>query len=318
VHKIEKRAGRTSWDIDFHIHTNCSDGQMPPEEIVRQASTLGYRAIAITDHDGTDGLQDALEAGKKQGIQVIPGIEFATETEEHIGLHILGYGMNWKAPAFQDAVRELAHRRRDRNERLLAVLADLGYELSLEDLQKQQPNGYVGRPIIARALVAKGYLEKPKDAFREGRFLGSPQAKAVKRVKIQAVRAIDLIREAGGIAVLAHPIQTRGIGETGSEAFYQRMGQILGDLKEAGLSGLECYHPDQSREQSARFLQLAEQFGFCISRGSDFHGSAFSGSDLTAERLPGYEALRFVDEVLRTETADRYTAKQNGCPQAAD
>lgn len=285
-----------AWDIDLHIHTSYSDGQMNPEELVEQAAALGYRIIAITDHDGTEGLEAAAESGEAHGIRVIPGIEFAAETEDKIGVHILGFGMDWNAPEFAKEVKLLAQQRHERNVKLIGVLEEQGFDLTMEELQKQQPNGYIGRPIMARALAAKGYISKPKEAFYNGKFLDSPEAKAVKRIKIQAADAINLIREAGGIAVLAHPIQTKKIGTPGSEQFYQNIEEMIIALKAAGLSGLECYHPDQTAEQSRRFLEMAERLELYVSRGSDFHGSVFSGSDQTADPQPDFAHLKFITE----------------------
>ncbi|MDO4485063.1 MAG: PHP domain-containing protein [Bacillota bacterium] len=263
------------YKVDFHVHTNFSDGRLSPTEILKQAKALEYDMIAITDHDGIDGIREALIAGEALEIKVIPGIELAVETEESIELHMLGYYFDPDDPHFNEMMEELKRRRNDRNERLIAVLNDMGYELSMEDLKGQQPNNYIGKPVIARALVAKGYIDDPKEAFAPGKFLESPQARAVKKVKLTAAEAISLIKGAGGIAVLAHPIQTKGIGEPGSEEFYENIGAIISQLKKQGLGGLECYHPDQNHEQSMRFVELAEKYHLHITRGSDFHGDKF-------------------------------------------
>lgn len=263
------------YKVDFHIHTNFSDGRLSPTAIVKQAKDLEYDMIAITDHDGIDGIKEALIAGEALEIKVIPGIELATETEKGIGLHILGYYFDPEDAHLNEVLEELKRRRNDRNERLIAVLNDMGYELSMADLKGQQPNNYIGKPVIARALAAKGYIEDPKEAFAPGKFLESSQALAVKKVKLTAAEAISLIKDAGGIAVLAHPIQTKGIGEPGSEEFYENIGVIISQLKKQGLGGLECYHPDQNHEQSMRFVELAEKYHLHITRGSDFHGDKF-------------------------------------------
>ena len=269
--------------VDFHIHTNYSDGQATPTDIVRRAKELGYDMIAITDHDGVDGIREALAAGEAADLKVIPGIELATETEEGIGLHILGYHIDVEEPHLKAVLAALAERREARNFKLLNILNDMGYEISWEDLKSQQPNGFIGKPVFARALAAKGYVSDYKDAFKGDRFLGSKEARQAKKEKIQASEAIELIRGAGGIAVLAHPIQTRGVGEKGSEEFYENIEKIVRRLKAQGLEGLECYHPDQNKEQSARFIELAEEYSLQITRGSDFHGLDFADAALTAK-----------------------------------
>lgn len=271
-----------AYKVDFHIHTNYSDGRATPVEIVKKAKELEYDMIAITDHDGIDGIREALIAGEAAEIKVIPGIELATETEEGIGLHILGYYFDHKDAHLNAVLAALRERRDARNHKLVAVLREMGYDISMEELLERQPNGFIGKPVIARLLEEKGYVEYFKDAFKKGQFLGSDEARKVKKEKIMASEAIELIKGAGGIAVLAHPIQTRGVGEPGSEEFYKNMDAIIKRLKIQGLKGLECYHPDQDHEQTMRFIELAEKYHLHITRGSDFHGKDFAEADPTA------------------------------------
>lgn len=273
------------YKVDFHIHTNYSDGQAAPVEIVKRAKELGYDMIAITDHDGIDGVREALIAGEAVGMKVIAGIELATETEAGVGLHILGYNLDIDNAHLNAVLSALRERRDARNHKLVGVLNDMGYEISMDDLQKRQPNGFIGKPVIARTLCEKGYIDHPKEAFKKGQFLGSDEARKVKKEKVLASEAIELINEAGGMAVLAHPIQTRGVGEPGSEEFYENMETIIKRLKAQGLKGIECYHPDQNHEQSMRFVALAEKYHLHITRGSDFHGKEFSDADATAEEV---------------------------------
>lgn len=261
--------------VDFHIHTWFSDGAVSPTEIVKQAKALGYDTIAITDHDGIDGVKEALIAGETADLQVIAGIELATKTKEGTGLHILGYHIDIENQRLTETLKELRQKRETRNEKLLAVLAEMGCPLTTEELILRPGQSFIGKPIIARAMVKKGYIKAPKEAFAPGKFLESPKAKAVKKEKLDAEEAIGLIRAAGGIAVLAHPIQIRGFGEPGSEAFYQQVDQLVGRLRKAGLGGLECFHRDHSREQALRFVEIAEKYHLHITRGSDFHGSRF-------------------------------------------
>ncbi|MCQ4638365.1 PHP domain-containing protein [Anaerovorax odorimutans] len=261
--------------IDFHIHTWFSDGSIAPAEIVSQAKAKGYDKIAITDHDGIDGIEEALEAGENLGLEVVPGIELATETEEGTGLHILGYHIDIGNQKLLEVLEDLRQKRDARNRKLLKELEDMGYPLTEEDLMLRPGQNFVGKPIIARAMAARGYVENPKDAFAEGKFLESPRAKKIKKEKMKTADAIRLIKEAGGIAVLAHPIQIRDFGIPGSEEFYQKVDELAGRLKKEGLGGMECYHCDHSREQALRFSEIAEKHGLRITRGSDFHGTQF-------------------------------------------
>ncbi|HIU25567.1 MAG TPA: PHP domain-containing protein [Candidatus Copromorpha excrementigallinarum] len=260
---------------DLHIHTCYSDGQAAPADIVRDGAAMGYEVMAITDHDGTDGVKEALKAGSEEGITVISGIELAAETSEGIGVHILGYGMDTEERRFRKTLEELSEKRARRNRRLLEVLSEMGYPLSGEDLKRQQPNNFIGKPVIARALAAKGYIDNPREAFEEGRLLGSREAKRIKKEKLKTEEAIELIKNAGGEAVMAHPIQTRGIGLAGSDVFYENIQRLAEKMKEAGLSGMECWHPDQSPSQSEIFLGIARRLKLYPTRGSDFHGKYY-------------------------------------------
>ena len=260
--------------VDFHIHTWYSDGSISPTEVVKQAKARDYDMIAITDHDGVDGVKEAMIAGEAVELRVVPGIELATETEEGIGLHILGYHIDIEYAHLKDVLLDLRQKRNRRNETLLTVLANMGYPLDETDLACEY--GFVGKLTIARAMAAKGYIDNPKEAFAKGGILESPQARAVKKEKLQSMAAIKLIREAGGIAVLAHPIQIRGMGVPGSDEFYGNVELLVRRLKKAGLGGMECFHPDQSHEQSLRFVELAEKYHLHITEGSDFHGDVIA------------------------------------------
>ena len=267
--------------IDYHIHTVYSDGASTPTQIVKQAKEMEYDEIAITDHDNTDGLQEAMIAAEAVDMRVLTGIEIATKTEEGIGLHILGYKFDPDNQELQDYLAEMRRRRDARNEKLLAALREMGYEICEEDLETGK-NSFIGKMVIARGLVSKGYIDNYKEAF-SSEILGSPKCRAIKKEKPISEDAIQIIRTAGGIPVLAHPIQTRGVGETGSEEFYRNMETIIARLRKQGLKGMECYHPDMDAEQSARFVELAGKYHLHITRGSDFHGDDFSKADPTAD-----------------------------------
>ena len=269
------------YKVDYHIHTTYSDGESTPAQIIRQAKDLGYDEIAITDHDNTNGLHDAMVAADTVELHVITGIEIAAQTEEGIGLHILGYRFDPGNEDLQEFLSGMIRRRERRNELLLAQLRDMGYEITEEDLETGN-NSFIGKPVIARAMVKKGYIKSEKEAYSR-EILGSPGCRAIKKSKPEAAEAIRIIAKAGGTPVLAHPIQTRGIGEAGSEEFYENIEKIIARLKKQGLKGLECYHPDQNEEQSARFVNLAEKYHLHITRGSDFHGSDFGKAEPTAE-----------------------------------
>ena len=177
-------------------------------------------------------------------------------------------------------MQKLIANRKVRNEELFAVLREMGYDICESDIEVGK-NEFIGKPLIARALKEKGYIKDARDAFSRD-ILGSKKCRQVKKIKPKANEAIDIIRKAGGMPVLAHPIQTRGIGETGSEEFFSNIALIIGRLKAQGLKGLECYHPDQNFEQSMRFVEMAEKNKLHITCGSDFHGKDYAKADKTA------------------------------------
>lgn len=268
------------YKVDYHIHTTASDGEATPTQIVRRAAELEYDIISITDHDNTNGIAEAMIAAEAVGIKLIPGIEIAVVTEEDTGLHMLGYNIDIEDEALKAFLSEMVERRRERNEQLFKALQEIGYDITRDDIQVGQ-NDFIGKPLIARALVNKGYIANERQAFSR-EILGSERCRSVRKVKPLAKDAIKVITEAGGTPVLAHPIQTRGIGRPGSETFYRNMDRIIGRLKRQGLKGLECFHPDQNAEQSGRFVEMAEKYHLHITRGSDFHGKDLADADKTA------------------------------------
>ncbi len=268
------------YKVDFHIHTTASDGEATPTQIIRRAAELEYDIIAITDHDNTNGIAEARIAAEAVGIRFVPGIEIAVVTEEVTGLHMLGYYIDEENEELKEFLSAMVERRKERNEQLFKALSEMGYELTKDDIEYGK-NEFIGKPIIARAMVSKGYIDDPRQAFGKD-ILGSKKCRAIRKVKPLAREAIDVIKQAGGMPVLAHPIQTRGVGRPGSEEFFKNMDMIIGRLKKQGLKGLECFHPDQNFEQSMRFVEMAEKYHLHITRGSDFHGKDLAEADKTA------------------------------------
>ena len=266
--------------VDYHLHSYYSDGSMSPTDLVKPANDMEYLEIAITDHDGIDGVKEAQIAGKALGLSVISGVELATKFEDdmvqgEVSLHILGHRFNIKNKELLAELDTMKEKRRERNEKLLKVLADMGYPLTDEDLFFNEEQEYVGKPLIARAMCKKGYIENPKDAFEKGKFLEAPEITCIRKDKITVYRAIELIKGAGGTASLAHPMKIKGLGERGSEEFYSNLDKMLRKLKIAGLGGLECFHPSSSEEESLRLVSYAEKYHLHILSGSDYHGPEF-------------------------------------------
>ena len=260
-----------AYKADFHVHSYYSDGTMSPVELVSYYNDLKYDMIAITDHDGVDGVHDAKVAGEALKLAVISGVEFSTEYEGH-EVHLLGYYFDHENKQLIDKCAELRATRRERNERLLAKLSEMGYDISLEELESRSKTRYVGKMNIARLLVQKGYISDVSEAFAPEGIFEKPEIREIRRKKLPIEEAIELIKQAGGMAVVAHPGKIRGFGEKGSEQYWANMDSMLKDLKKAGLKGLECYHPSHSEEDALKFVVLAGKYHLHMTEGSDFHG----------------------------------------------
>ena len=259
------------YKVDYHVHSWCSDGTMKPTELVRKYHEEGYDIISITDHDGIDGIAEALIAGEALKIQVITGVELSVDFEG-INLHILGYKFDHENEELQEKMEELRGYRKERNEKILAALQNMGYDITMEDAKQRKGQKYIGKPNFARALVAKGYVGSVKEAFAEGVFLNAPEIKAIEKKKMTAEEAIKLIAQAGGMAVLAHPAKIKNIGERGSEEYWKNFEELLRSLKKMGLKGLECFYPEHTEEEQLKFAVLAGKYHLHMTEGSDYHG----------------------------------------------
>lgn len=272
--------------IDLHMHTCFSDGTLTPEELVARAKARGMQMIALTDHDGVGGLSRAVNAGEQQGVLVIPGIELsaAVEPEElpelaangarEAYVHMLGYQIDPSNEALLEAISRIRAQRKDRNEKLLAAVNRIGYQISEEDLHQHEGQDYIGKPNFAVALMKKGYIAQVRDAFLPGQFLRDPEVRKVHREKIDAKEAIRLIHGAGGYAVLAHPYKI-GALESRRVGYFDRLEIVLNKLQEWGLDGMECRYSSHTEEMAGALLRLAKKKSLMTTAGSDFHGPEF-------------------------------------------
>ncbi|MDE3018893.1 MAG: PHP domain-containing protein [Nitrospirota bacterium] len=247
--------------IDLHLHTTYSDGSLPPSEVLALAHKAGVTALAITDHDITDGIPEAIRAGAELGIEVIPGIEISSQFQES-ELHILGYFLDWKDPVLNQHLAGLRASRHRRNPLIVQKLNELGLALTYEEVKTLAGTESVGRPHIARVLIEKGYVRSAKEAF--DRYLGNGKAAYVQRELPAPAEAIGWIRAAKGIPVLAHPTWVR-MDEAG-------LLKLCETLKAAGLMGIEVHYSTHKRAQTAEYLNIAQRLGLLVTGGSDFHG----------------------------------------------
>ena len=248
--------------IDLHTHTTHSDGTLTPREVVGLSKEVGLKAVAITDHDTIDGLDEALDAGRDLGIEVVPGVEINCE-HRRVTLDLLGYFFGERpGDELEGKLHELRAYRDERNARMLARLAELGYPLDAEELARVAGGRAVGRPHLAEALRRRGYVESVSEAFE--RFLSRGAPAWVDRRRLNLGEAIRLVRKVGGIAAIAHP----GIIRTDRAGLARLVHTATG----CGLGGLECHHPSHDDATVHRCLALALKNGLAPTGGSDFHG----------------------------------------------
>lgn len=251
--------------VDLHVHTTASDGTSTPRELVDQAREAGLSAVAITDHDTIDGIAPARLRGVETGIEVISGVEISATFDPPGTLHILGYFIDETHPALLDRIQWVQTQRSNRNPRIIERLNDLGLEITLEDAQRISGSGQLGRPHIAQALVDRGQVASLQEAF--DRYLDSSAPAYVQKEKLSPEESIRLIRESGGVAVLAHPYQTR-------RKSLAELESLIAELAEIGLGGIECYYSRHTADQTATYLAFAERYGLVATGGSDFHGTS--------------------------------------------
>jgi hypothetical protein len=248
--------------IDLHAHTDHSDGTLSPVDLVRAARDAGLAALAVTDHDTTSGLREALEEGVALGVEVLTGCEISAKAECG-AVHVLAYGFDPGEASFQAFLRRVREGRDRRNVLILERLAGLGIPVTLEEVLVFVKGRIVARPHFARALVQKGYVEDVRAAFTLYLRDGGPAFAAADMPPPE--EAVRVVRAAGGVTALAHPGQLR---LEGREAY----AVLLRSLAGAGLGGLEVMHPSHDQDARRMFADLAREVGLVATGGSDFHG----------------------------------------------
>jgi predicted metal-dependent phosphoesterase TrpH len=241
--------------LDLHIHTTASDGVLSPGEVVRVAIDKGLEAIAITDHDTTDGIDGALAAARGARLEVIPGIELSAE-EGSREVHVLGYYIDHRDQALQEKLAVLRRARRERAWKMVKKLEGMGMPVSWDHVQEiaDQTSAF-GRPHVAKALLDEGYVGSVNEAF--DRYIGLRGPAYVARHKLTPEEAVQMICDAQGLAALAHP---------------RWQEDVVPRLSAVGLVGLEVYYPSHSEEETKALAALAARHGLVATGGSDFHG----------------------------------------------
>lgn len=270
--------------VDLHLHTTASDGTLAPRDLVRLAARRGVTVLAITDHDSTEGLPEAMdEARAHAGMTIVPGLEINCDVERG-EVHVLGYCVDWHAEWFQAFLTEQRRERAARVERICARLAELGLPVTPDEVFEIVKEGSPGRPHVAQAMVNRGYVKSIKEAF--ARYLRADGPAHVPRKRLTPAEAVAIIRRARGVPVFAHP----GLGDHDG---------LIPDLVAAGLMGIECWYHEHSASQKAKYLGLCRQHGLVATGGSDYHGPQVGrpnepGTPEVA--LAAWEALRVAAE----------------------
>lgn len=248
--------------IDLHTHSSASDGSESPRALVEKAAAASLAAIAVTDHDSVAGVAEAVEAGRELGVEVVPGIEVSSDYLDN-NVHILGYFIDIASPALGPVLDWVAVERNERNEKIAANLAAAGYDISIEALREAYPGAVLGRPHFCEYLFKKGHIASVKEGFDTLLGTGKPFYLPKRRISIQ--KAVEVIRTAGGIPVLAHPVMYG----------YDRAGicRLFDTVEALGIRHVEALYSENTEEETAWLLSECKRRGLGITGGSDYHGS---------------------------------------------
>lgn len=272
--------------VDLHTHSTASDGTYTPTQLIDYAHEKGLAAIALTDHDTTKGLEEAMEAGKKyDDLEVVPGIEFSTDYEGK-DIHIVGLYMHYEDPEVQKRLQEFVDSRIMRNRKMCRLLTEHGVPMDFDELQAAFPDSVITRAHYAAYMLEKGYIKSRQEAF--DRYIGDNCECFVPREKITPVMAVKMVLDAGGVPILAHPI-LYGMSD-------DRLRKLVAQLKEVGLVGIEAIYTTYTAADERQIRAIAADYDLLISGGSDFHGDNKPGIDLGV----GFGKLYIPDLVLES------------------
>jgi predicted metal-dependent phosphoesterase TrpH len=256
--------------IDLHSHTDASDGTFSPAQLVAEAIRVGVHLLGITDHDTFAGYDAAVPMAAEAGLQLVCGIELSTKLHGR-SVHLLGYFLSHaRMGSLRDSILEMQAARRDRNIRLVERLQSLGFDITLEEV-KARGRGLTARPHFAQVMVEKGYVTTIQQAFDD--YLDESAVGYVYRREPTFAEVVAMIRDAGGITSLAHPVRVHG-----------DVAALMPELCSVGLDAIEAYHSDHQPQHTELYLALAKQYGLMVTGGSDFHGTANPGLHLGTGR----------------------------------
>lgn len=276
--------------VDLHTHTTESDGSFTPEELMQEAKRVGLSAIAITDHDSISGIKKAAPLAEELGIELIPGVELSTDYNGK-EVHVVGLYVNIEDEYFFGKIKEFKENRDSRNAIMVENLQKEGFDITIEALTAENPDCVITRANIARFLYEHGMIPTIQTAFEK--YIGDNCKCYVNRFKITPMDGVRLIKEAGGTAILAHPLLYHM-----SDSTLQKM---VDEMKEAGLDGIEAVYCTYTPAEERQMKQFAKANDLLISGGSDFHGTTKPKLNLAT----GYGKLHIPYEILETIKASR-------------
>ncbi|MBU0548565.1 MAG: PHP domain-containing protein [Candidatus Omnitrophica bacterium] len=266
---------------DLHVHTSESDGTLSPKQLVKESIARGLSAIAIVDHDTVGAVPEALASAQGADLEVIPGIELTAQYENQ-EIHILGYFVNYQDKTLLEKLRLARINRIERVHKIVNNLEKEGVKLNSQTVFDISGKGTVGRMHIARALVKEGWVVTPAEAFRK--YIGDKSPAYVLGFRFSPVEAINLIKGAGGVAVLAHPYMLHN-------------DELITEFAGYGLQGIEVYYPEHSQSMVNFYLDLAKKLDLLVTGGSDFHGSVKPEIKLGTIKIP----IELVEKLRRVK-----------------
>ena len=262
---------------DLHLHTTASDGRLTPTQLIELVAGRGLKGVAVTDHDSTEGLAEAYEAASAfPDLRVVPGIELSTDVPGN-EIHVLAYYIQYTDARIQERLARFREGRVDRARKMVEKLKELGVEIEWDRVRAIAGDGAVGRPHVALAMVERGYIKEPREAFDA--YIGRNGPAYVEREKLTPAQAVGLIRDWGGAAVVAHPSDIPDLDET------------LDELKNAGLVGMEVYYAQYPVERIKELAAIAANHGLLACGGSDYHASGNTGEPLPGNMGPPLDTV---------------------------
>lgn len=256
--------------VDMHVHTTYSDGLLTPTQVVTKAKEAGLKAVGIVDHDTLEGVEEAYLAGKRLGVEIVPGIELSSQCEGK-DIHIIGFYCDPTHPKIVEYIKKFLQRRYERAQKMVQLLKKMGINITMKDVESTAKGKCIGRPHIAAVLLEKGYVYSFQEAFIK--YIGYHSKAYVEKYKISPEAAIALIAEAKGLSFIAHPPKNLSI-------------EKLFDFTKAGLDGIEIIHPRLSDKETRRMQEFANNYDLLISGGSDCHGRYEDNISIGKFRIP--------------------------------